>query len=153
MNVVSGATGSMGSFSGPVFRPGDDGYDAERAGFNLTVDHHPELIVGAAGPEDVVAAVSYAVGGRDAAYIIFAAGVLEPEREDAMRRAHDELHEQMRPWATGGTIYNFSGVRDADPERVKLAFAPADYARLARAKAIYGPENMFRINFNIPPAR
>ena len=40
----------MGSFSGPVFRPGDDGYDAERAGFNLTVDHHPELIVGAAGP-------------------------------------------------------------------------------------------------------
>ncbi|HKF55334.1 MAG TPA: BBE domain-containing protein, partial [Blastocatellia bacterium] len=39
-----------------------------------------------------------------------------------------------------------------DPERVKLAFAPADYARLARVKAIYDPQNMFRINFNIPPA-
>src|SRR5262249_30777106 len=50
----------MVSFSGPVFRPRDDGYDAERAGFNLTVDHHPELIVGAAGAEDVAAAVSYA---------------------------------------------------------------------------------------------
>jgi FAD/FMN-containing dehydrogenase len=98
-------------------------------------------------------AIPSAVGGRDAAYMIFAAGVLEPGREDETRRAHEELHEQMRPWATGGTIYNFSGVRDADPERVKLAFAPADYARLARAKAIYDPENMFRINFNIPPAR
>jgi hypothetical protein len=54
--------------------------------------------------------------------------------------------------ATGATIYNFSGLSDADPERVKLGFAPADYARLARAKAIYDPQNMFRINFNIPPA-
>ena len=50
MIAVTGPAGSMGSFPGPVFRPGDDGYDAERAGFNLTVDHHPELIVGAAGP-------------------------------------------------------------------------------------------------------
>jgi hypothetical protein len=58
----------------------------------------------------------------------------------------------MPPWATGGTIYNFSGLSDADPERVKLALAPADYARLARAKAIYDPQNMFRINFNIAPA-
>ena len=58
----------------------------------------------------------------------------------------------MPPWATGGTIYNFSGLSDADPERVKLAFAPADYARLARAKAVYDPQNMFRINFNIAPA-
>ena len=52
---------------------------------------------------------------------------------------------------TGGTTYNFSGVGDADPERVRLAFTPADYARLAKAKATYDPENMFRINFNIPP--
>jgi len=62
------------------------------------------------------------------------------------------LHEKMLPWATGGTIHNFCGLMDADPERVKLAFAPADYARLARVKAIYDPQNMFRINFNIPPA-
>jgi hypothetical protein len=59
MILVTRAAGSMSSFSGPVFRP-DDGYDAERAGFNRAVDDHPELIVGAAGPEDVAAAVSYA---------------------------------------------------------------------------------------------
>ena len=93
-----------------------------------------------------------AVGGRDAEYLIFAVGMLQPGQEDAVRWAHEQLHEKMLPWATGGTIHNFSGISDADPERVKLAFAPADYARLARAKAIYDPQNMFRINFNIPPA-
>jgi FAD/FMN-containing dehydrogenase len=97
-------------------------------------------------------AIPSAVGGRDAAHMIFAVANLQPGQEDAMRQAHEQLHEKMLPWATGGTIYNFSGFNEADPERVKLAFAPADYARLARAKAIYDPQNMFRINFNIPPA-
>jgi FAD/FMN-containing dehydrogenase len=96
-------------------------------------------------------AVPSAVGGRDAEHVLFAAAILQPGQEDATRRAHEELHERMRPWATGGTIYNFAGVGDADPERVKLAFTPADYARLAKAKAVYDPANMFRINFNIPP--
>jgi FAD/FMN-containing dehydrogenase len=98
------------------------------------------------------AAIPSAVGGRDAAYLIFANCNLEPGREDAIHRAHEELREKMLPWATGGTIYNFCGLCDADPERVKLAFASADYARLARAKAIYDPQNIFRINFNIMPA-
>jgi FAD/FMN-containing dehydrogenase len=51
------------TFSGPVFRPGDEGYDAERAGFNLAVDHHPELVVGAACDADVAAAVRVAAAG------------------------------------------------------------------------------------------
>src|SRR5438309_11194871 len=50
----------MGSFTGPVFRPGDEGYDAERVGFNLALEHRPELIVGAAGPDGVIAAVGSA---------------------------------------------------------------------------------------------
>jgi FAD/FMN-containing dehydrogenase len=96
-------------------------------------------------------AIPSAVGGRDAAYTLFAAAIVRPGQHDAIRRAHEQLHETMRPWATGGTTYNFSGVGDADPERVRLAFTPADYARLAKAKATYDPDNMFRINFNIPP--
>lgn len=50
----------MSAFTGPVFRPGEDGYDDERAGFNLAMDHRPELIVGATGADDVIAAVNYA---------------------------------------------------------------------------------------------
>jgi FAD/FMN-containing dehydrogenase len=83
---------------------------------------------------------------------VFAVGRLEPGQKDPMRRVHRELHEQLQPWATGGTLYNFSGIGDADPARVKLAFTPADYARLTNAKATYDPDNLFRINFNIPPA-
>ncbi|MBB5917789.1 FAD/FMN-containing dehydrogenase [Nocardia transvalensis] len=48
------------SFTGPVFRPGDDGYDAEVAGFQTAYTHRPALVVGAAHAEDVRAAVEYA---------------------------------------------------------------------------------------------
>ena len=46
--------------TGPVLRPGDDGYDAERTGFQRAATHRPDLIVAAAGPADVQAAVAYA---------------------------------------------------------------------------------------------
>ncbi|GAA4805024.1 FAD-binding oxidoreductase [Actinomycetospora chlora] len=48
--------------AGPVFRPGDDGYDAELAGFDLAVGQHPALVVGATGAADVIAAVRHAIG-------------------------------------------------------------------------------------------
>jgi hypothetical protein len=96
--------------------------------------------------------ISSAVGGRDAAYALFAGCVPEPGGQDAATRALERFRAAMRPWATGGTIFNFCGVGDADPERVKLAFTPADHARLAEVKATYDAANVFRINFNIPPA-
>ncbi|MEJ2865463.1 FAD-binding oxidoreductase [Actinomycetospora flava] len=46
--------------AGPVLRPGDDGYDAELAGFDLSVRPHPAVVVGAAGAADVLAAVRHA---------------------------------------------------------------------------------------------
>lgn len=97
-------------------------------------------------------AVPSAVGGRDTAYTLFATCPVRPGEVDAAREVHDRLQEAMRPWATGSLTYNFCGSRDAAPERVKLAFTPADYARLAKAKATYDPTNMFRVNLNIPPA-
>ena len=42
------------------FHPADQGFDGRRSGFNIAVEHHPELIVDAAGPADVVAAVKLA---------------------------------------------------------------------------------------------
>nr|WSX22346.1 FAD-binding oxidoreductase [Streptomyces tubercidicus] len=45
---------------GPVLVPGDDGYDAERSGFQLARQHRPAVIVGARCAEDVVAAVRFA---------------------------------------------------------------------------------------------
>jgi FAD binding domain/Berberine and berberine like len=43
-----------------AFRRGDAGYDARRAVFNIAIEHHPDLIVEADGPGDVVAAVRLA---------------------------------------------------------------------------------------------
>jgi FAD/FMN-containing dehydrogenase len=40
--------------------PADPAYDTERTGYNLSVDHKPEVIVPAASADDVVAAVRYA---------------------------------------------------------------------------------------------
>jgi FAD/FMN-containing dehydrogenase len=45
---------------GPVLVPGDQGYDAECAGFNQSVRHLPALIVGATDVADVRAAAEFA---------------------------------------------------------------------------------------------
>lgn len=45
---------------GPVLLPGDEGYDAERTGFQLADPHRPDVIVGATSRDDVHAAVEFA---------------------------------------------------------------------------------------------
>ncbi|MEW1751959.1 FAD-binding oxidoreductase [Streptomyces angustmyceticus] len=45
---------------GPVLVPGDDGYDAERSGFQRAYRHRPAVLVGARCAGDVVAAVRFA---------------------------------------------------------------------------------------------
>ncbi|WP_327114757.1 FAD-binding oxidoreductase [Nocardia sp. NBC_01730] len=54
------AVQAIDTFTGPVFRPGDPGYDEEIAGFQTAYAHRPALIVGAVHAEDVRAAVEYA---------------------------------------------------------------------------------------------
>ena len=48
--------------TGPVLAPRQEGYDDERAGWQTARQHRPDLLVGAAGPADVQAAVTYASG-------------------------------------------------------------------------------------------
>lgn len=48
------------TFTGPVFAPGDSGYEDEIAGFQTAYTHRPALVVGALHAEDVRAAVEYA---------------------------------------------------------------------------------------------
>ena len=60
------------------------------------------------------------------------------------------LWEATRPYARG-TYVNYLGVGDA-AERVKDAYRPEKYARLAALKRQYDPENVFHRNQNIVPA-
>jgi FAD/FMN-containing dehydrogenase len=87
------------------------------------------------------------VGGREAAFSVFTGTV--PSEQNLRRR--DDLLRHLGPWRTGGTNLNFAGVEDAEPGLVRAAYTPADFDRLTDLKARYDPDNMFRINFNIPP--
>ena len=56
--------------------------------------------------------------------------------------------EALHPYSAGGAYVNF--MMDEGQERVKATYG-ANYDRLARAKATYDPENVFRVNQNIQP--
>lgn len=91
-----------------------------------------------------------AVGNRDARYVINVVSRLERADIDEVRPAHERVFAAIEPWCTGGKALNFmNGEKDA--EHVRAAYDPKDYQRLTELKAVYDPENMFRLNHNIPP--
>ncbi len=58
----------------------------------------------------------------------------------------------MRPHAMAGQYVNFLGHEDDDARQKALAaYGPAKLERLIAVKRRYDPENLFRINHNIPP--
>jgi FAD/FMN-containing dehydrogenase len=61
--------------------------------------------------------------------------------------------DAMRPHAMRGQYVNFLGHDDADAHGKALAvYGPEKLERLTQLKRRYDPENLFRINHNIPPA-
>ncbi|BEK96992.1 oxidoreductase [Nocardia seriolae] len=60
MDMTKTAITELPTATGPVFQPGDTGYEAEIAGFQTAYTHRPAVVVGAAHAEDVRAAVEYA---------------------------------------------------------------------------------------------
>lgn len=62
------------------------------------------------------------------------------------------MFEAIAPWSIGGRFLNFMNGEDVAAQ-VQSAYSAADYRRLTGLKAVYDPENTFRFNHNIPPAR
>jgi len=60
----------------------------------------------------------------------------------------DALWRELRPF-TAGVYVNELG--DEGMARVREAYSPETYRRLAALKTAYDPENVFRFNQNIPP--
>ena len=57
----------------------------------------------------------------------------------------------MTPYSTGGVYVN---ALDAEPhERVRAAYDDAAWRRLVEVKDRWDPDNVFRMNHNIPPSR
>ena len=59
----------------------------------------------------------------------------------------------MARHAIAGQYVNFLGHDDTDAGAKALAaYGPAKYERLVAVKRKYDPENLFRVNHNIPPS-
>ncbi len=57
------------------------------------------------------------------------------------------LAARLWPFATGGTFLNLLG----DPDRTATAYTADDWAALRAIKRVWDPDNVFRVNHNIPP--
>ncbi|MBD0709357.1 FAD-binding protein [Streptomyces sp. CBMA291] len=74
----------------------------------------------------------------------------DPADDERARGWVREVRAGMRPWSTGAVYLNFIGTEGE--QRVVEGFGADNYRRLARVKAAYDPDNVFRFNHNITPA-
>ncbi|HSD79410.1 MAG TPA: BBE domain-containing protein, partial [Solirubrobacteraceae bacterium] len=91
------------------------------------------------------------IGGRDAAFIVHPLLLWDDAADDERVIAHGRAYrDDMRPWSTGATYLNFIG--DEGRARTRAGFRPGDLERLARIKAEWDPDAVFRGNQAIVPA-
>ena len=57
----------------------------------------------------------------------------------------------MRRFSAGKTYFNFPGLLEEGEAAIRDSYG-ANHERLARIKAAYDPDNVFRLNQNIKPA-
>jgi hypothetical protein len=87
---------------------------------------------------------------RDVTYSGVMAGIdPDPANAEALKRWTVDYWEAQHPYSAGGAYVNF--MMDEGPDRVRATYG-ANYDRLRQVKGIYDPENVLRINQNLPPA-
>ena len=57
----------------------------------------------------------------------------------------------MERYSTGSVYLNFPGFGEEKEELARAGYG-VNYERLTELKAKYDPDNLFRMNINIPPA-
>ena len=73
----------------------------------------------------------------------------DPAGAPALREWTVGYWEALHPYSAGGAYVNF--MMDEGQERVRATYR-GNYDRLAKTKATYDPQNVFRVNQNIQPA-
>jgi FAD/FMN-containing dehydrogenase len=90
-----------------------------------------------------------AYAGRDAQYVMNVHGRWRSTNEDdAVRTWARRMFDRAAPFATGGGYVNF--FTEDESARVASAYG-VNYERLRELKQRFDPENLFRMNHNIPP--
>ncbi|CAM5560376.1 FAD-binding oxidoreductase [Streptomyces narbonensis] len=75
---------------------------------------------------------------------------VDPADDDRAIQWVRDVRADAQPWSTGAVYLNFIG--SEGERRVVEGFGADNYRRLARVKAAYDPENVFRYNHNVTPA-
>jgi hypothetical protein len=88
---------------------------------------------------------------RDAAYnIVIVSRWISPDDATPNVQWARMTSDAAKPFGTGRVYVNYIGAGEG-PERVRASFRPEKFTRLAAIKRKYDPENVFRMNQNIPP--
>jgi hypothetical protein len=82
---------------------------------------------------------------------VIAAIDADPGQAEVLKRWGRAYWEAVHPFNLEGAYVNFM-MDDEAEGRVQASYG-GNYERLARAKARYDPDNLFRVNQNIEPAR
>ncbi|TMD04858.1 MAG: FAD-binding oxidoreductase [Chloroflexi bacterium] len=92
-----------------------------------------------------------AFAGRSAGFLGMFSGIWEEADErDAAVAWSKGFADSLAPLSLGGTYPNLAG--EESEERLIASYGREKYARLARIKTKYDPDNVFRLNQNIVPA-
>jgi FAD/FMN-containing dehydrogenase len=122
-----------------------------RYGAQLPTGHSTMHLYPIDGAASRVAADATAVPYRDGGWAGVIVGVdPDPANAGLITRWAQDFWRDLHPTAAGGGYVNF--LMDEGQDRVRDAYR-GNYDRLARIKGHYDPDNTFRINQNIPPAR
>ena len=73
----------------------------------------------------------------------------DPRNADAITRWTVDYWTASHPYSAGGAYVNF--MMDEGPDRVRATYG-GNYDRLREIKAVYDPQNVLRLNQNLPPA-
>jgi FAD/FMN-containing dehydrogenase len=88
---------------------------------------------------------------RDATFSMVIAGIdPDPNKADALKRWGRAYWAAIHPFNLEGAYVNFM-FDDEAQGRLQATYGD-NYQRLASVKATYDPDNLFRVNQNIPPA-
>jgi FAD/FMN-containing dehydrogenase len=114
-------------------------------GTDITIWHH-------GGAMSRVDEGATAYGGRSANFLVTGeASWTDPAQNEEAIAWGREFWSAIGEHSTGGLYLNFAGLGEEKDDLVRAGYG-ANYERLARLKAKYDPENLFRMNLNIAPA-
>jgi FAD/FMN-containing dehydrogenase len=130
---------------------GDDAIDTLVACAALATSPDSVVVVSPMGgavadvPEDATP-----ISGRTAPWLYHCYGIWTDDEDDRHVGWVRATERAMRQFTTDGIALNF--VSDISQARVRRTFGPDKYQRLVALKDQYDPDNLFRLNQNIPPS-